>query len=674
MKRKRISKLLLVCTIFMVILNAASTKIQTVAAPSLKSIDNNYLTPGEYQLLDQIFRTHLNYFLSADAVAQFGLPLTAFKVGDRSRFGYSNPTEWGYVIQAWMAAAERGVITYQAAEQKILNALNTLDILQNSDTQNYQGLFYPYYKVTDPQENDLLLPYQDGDSRIPSGDDALLYASLLVTEGWAHYHVNPIIEALAKKIKDRMQFRQFLVKDGGDLYLAHQIDAKTNQLSVQRWEIYADEAAVVAWVAYISGAVSFAEYQKLIGSMRRAPAFWQSCQDKTYIVPEAAKYNTMFPWGVRSYAGFPVGKFDTPQETRNNYSKSIITAAKAHLDYGGCLNVDYPGFSDAMTQTGGGVALVGGYVPPNLDGVVPNQAPEYIVPYAFFVPFNALPELDVELHARLILKINQLIGDQAGYYHNSGGYPYGFEVVASPYADVISFPGADDGRLIFETLSEAYVVLSLFNTLQLDDDGPTFVNFALELPGVREKMIAVLDFLYPPPTLFLPLINTNYPPLPEWHEIGTFNFSSSGISPIEERSIRIPGEFIGSGPNTILIEVTDPPLSNHWLIWDSLDLKTADQQVIWVLGENEAPPDYSPTAYDEFDPNSPFAEHYTVGVNPVSDFPKEINDSSLAKIYIHFTLPTSYAGQAEYWLFLDTIFASHDDILDCNLKVSVIAQ
>ena len=66
-----------------------------------------YLTPEQYDVLDEKFRVHMNYFLSPEVISAGGLPLTAYKVGDRARFGYSNPTEWGYFIQAWIAAAGR---------------------------------------------------------------------------------------------------------------------------------------------------------------------------------------------------------------------------------------------------------------------------------------------------------------------------------------------------------------------------------------------------------------------------------------------------------------------------------------------------------------------------------------------------------------------------------------
>ena len=57
-------------------------------------VSQAYLAPEEYALLTELFATHLNYFLSAEVITVSGLPLTAYKVGNRARYDWSNPTEW----------------------------------------------------------------------------------------------------------------------------------------------------------------------------------------------------------------------------------------------------------------------------------------------------------------------------------------------------------------------------------------------------------------------------------------------------------------------------------------------------------------------------------------------------------------------------------------------------
>lgn len=472
-----------------------SSKLQQTASKP------RYLEPQQYAVLDEMFRVHLNYFLSSAVITSFGFPMTAYKVGNRARFGYSNPTEWGYVWQAWIAAAERDLITKEEAASKLKGALSTLEALQQDPNESYRGLPYPFYKMTAPDGKDLSAPHRDPDPNIPSGDNALLYASLLIVEGWGRRVKDQELWELAKRIRERMSFRMFLRQSGSCLYLAHTLNANTGQLSSSNWDIYADEGGITAWIAYLSGSISFEEYQKLTRCQHRHSASWTSCTGETFTVREAAWFNAMFTWSVRSLAGFPIGSFDVPEGTKSLYSKeSLVPAAQAHLAYGDCVGVYHPAFSDAMSQAENGKGLVGWiqgwFIPPNLAGRV-GIIPRYAVPHAFFVPFNALPDLPPATKARLVAEIVKLKEDKAGYYHDSEPYPFGFEVIASPHKDDISYKGADDGRNVFETLSEAYIALSLFNALQLSDSGPTFYSLAAGVPEYEAMVCQSLRFLYP---------------------------------------------------------------------------------------------------------------------------------------------------------------------------------
>jgi hypothetical protein len=462
---------------------------------------HNHLKPEEYVVLDEMYRVHMNYFLNTETTTAFGFPMTAYKVGNRARFGYSNPTEWGYAWQAWIAAAERGIISKAEAASRLRKALTTLEALQQNSDEIYQGLPYPFYKMTDPDGRDLPTPHRDPDPNIPSGDNALLYASLLIVEGWGRKLGDQTLWEQAQRIRERMNFRMFLRRSGSCLSLAHTLNANTGQLSTSNWDIFADEGGVVAWIAYLSSSVSFDEYKTLTGCQHRRSANWTSCTGQTYIVKEAAWFNAMFTWSVRSLAGFPIGAFAVPDGTQSLYSKeSLVPTARAHLVYADCVGIDHPAFSDAMSQAENGQGLVGWiqgwFIPPNLAGQV-GSAPRHAVPHAFFVPFNALPDLPPETRDRLVAEILELQEDKAGYYHDSGPYPFGFEVIASPRKDDINYKGADDGRNIFETLSESYTALPLFNALQLSDGKPTFYTFTAEVPGYEGKVREVLQYLYP---------------------------------------------------------------------------------------------------------------------------------------------------------------------------------
>lgn len=463
-----------------------------------------YLTSAEYDLLDELFRVHVAYFLSSEVVTHFGFPMTAYKVGNRARFGYSNPTEWGYTWQSWIAAAERNVITQGEALIKLKQALSVLEQLQQDSGQSYRGFPYPFYKMTDPGGKDLPAPHRDPDPNVPSGDNALLYASLVILEGWARRVGDVELQELAARIRARMDFRIFLSStDGRCLWLAHTLNALTGALSSSKWDIYADEGGVVAWIAFLSGAIDVEQYLRLTACQHRRRVSWTSCVGETYIVEEGAWFNAMFTWGVRSLAGFPIGDFDAPESLRCPYSKkSLVPAVQAHLAYGDCIGIDHPAFSDAMSQAEDGRGLVGWlqdwFFPPNLARVV-GARPRHAVPHALFVPFNALPDLPEETKTRLISEIVELKTDRAGYYHDIGPFGFGFEVLASPYADDVDYAGADDGRGVFETLSHAYIALSLFNALQLCEGRPTFVDFAREVPGYEEALRIALRLLYPSP-------------------------------------------------------------------------------------------------------------------------------------------------------------------------------
>lgn len=473
---------------------------------SMNSTRQGYLSDNEYNLLEELFETHIQYFLSNMVITSHGLPLTAFKPGDRARYGWSNPTEWGYYMQTMIVAAERGIIPQSEAVDRITTTVNTMIALQADTNQNYFGMFYPFYTVVDSNGNDLPMPIHDGNIWIPSGDLALLYASLTITEGWSKGIGNLTLEAALRSVKDDMDFRMFLVEEGDYLYLSHLINAQTGELAPSRWDVYPDEGGIVTWVAYLSDSITFEEFQVLIESQMREPAFWQDCEGILHTVKEAAWFNAMFPWGVRSLAGFSIGSFDSPYGSKSRYSaESFIPSVKAHWAYGDCLGIDYPFFSDAMTQSHNGIGLVGRYTPPNLANQFPDYPPEHVMPHAIFIPLNALPDLDTETKNRLFEEIEEIMNDMVRYYHDMDDVnPFGFEVISSPYKDDLDYTGADEGRPIFETLSQAYIVLSLFNALQLEDDEPTNYDFASQVPGYGQKTRKVLNYLYP--TIYLPVV------------------------------------------------------------------------------------------------------------------------------------------------------------------------
>ncbi|MFA5930885.1 MAG: GLUG motif-containing protein [archaeon] len=440
------------------------------------------LSTQQYNDLSAIMNTHFDYFLSSTAVTVYGMPVGAYKVGDRSRFGYSNPTEWGYLLQAYIAAAERGKITKSAALAKITTTLNTVKALQDTAGQNYNYLFYPYYKVTASYYPGVdVFPYHDSSPDIPSIDNGLFYQSLVIVDGWAIDNNYSALSTLSKSIYSRMKFDGFIFTQGTNKYAAHIINANTGLRGASKWDVYADEGGLMAVIEYLSGSTDLSTFTTLISSQMRSSATWNGIT-----VKEAAWFSSMFTWGVRSLAGIPV--------IGTSYSKdSFVPATEAQLAYGTLLGVTYPGFSDAMTQ-----GFVGYYLPPNLSGQVPSTAPAHSTPHAFFLPLNVLPDLKQTTLDILMTKISMVKDDNAGYYFNTGTYPFGFVVTTSPYANQTSYNGVNtsDGKNIFETLSQSYIALSAFNALQYQDGSKDFQYFLKKVPGVKSKVDSVQNVLY----------------------------------------------------------------------------------------------------------------------------------------------------------------------------------
>ncbi len=494
--RKKLTAFFFLCTLLILPLNSE----KSFALDELPALGPHpFLTSEQYTLLDEMLKTHLNYFLSSDAMTSSGFPLGAYREGNRGQYNYSNPTEWGYAILAWIVAADRGIISVTNASSRIEKSLDTMIRLQNDPSQSYRSLFYPYYYVTTPAGVDLTTPYHDANVFIPSIDNGFLYTSLLIAQGWANVNGLSTIETKALSISKKMNFRIFL--DARKEYLKHVVDATTGKQGSSQWDVYADEGGMMAWIIYVSDSITIDEYKNIISVMKKSPRQWNDI-----IVKEAAWFNAMFTWGVRSLSGFPVAKWETGLE--NQYSNaSFANVVKAHLAFGNLRGVDYPAFSDAMTQPGG----VGFYTPPNLANEVPASVSAHATPHAFFIPFNIGPDLDPADINALITKIGDLKNDTAHYYHNGsdGHKPFGFEVTTSIIKNNAAYT-PPVARFIFETLSAAYTVLSIDQGLNIHDGKPTFLYYAAKNTGYFTKVQNALSYLYSS-TGLVRRVPTDYP-------------------------------------------------------------------------------------------------------------------------------------------------------------------
>ena len=470
----------------------------------------------------------------------------------------------------------------------------------------------------------------------------------------------------------RWTFIFLTVRNNESVYLDHLLNVESGKLSGHHWDVYADEGGLVAWVAFKSGGVTWEEYQSITESQMRRSSTWISpCTAKTYVVEEAAWFNAMFTWGSRALHGFPAGELDGPAGTASRYTAAAFApAVEAHLDYGECvLGIDYPIISDSPSQADDEAGLVGRYTPPNLAGEETTETPEHIATHGPFVPFNSGPALSSATLERLIDIIEKLKTDAAGYYHDddspeSSIPPYGFEVIASPFYNDIAYEGADQGRGVFETLNQAFIVLSLFNGLQLNEGEALFSTYAAQDPEHELAMQQTLQYLYPTPSV-------------PWCVVGDFIFGSdrSPGDPSDyppQQDVRIRADCVKPGSNTILLEAVQPAKAYRWLVWDSLSLASASGDVIWALGEDEAPPDHTGNAFDEFDDTLPFSIDFDVETMGADDFPFQLNDNALPQVYITFEL-TPARSERDLILDLDTLYATHDDVDSFTIRVQVNA-
>ncbi|MFH0953619.1 MAG: Ig-like domain-containing protein, partial [Verrucomicrobiota bacterium] len=444
-------------------------------------------------MLLTVLDTSLNFYLSTNAVHHDGFPLTALKVTDRPRYGYSNPTEWGLAIQAWIAAAEIGKIAKTSAAARIETSLNTMLALQADPSQFKYGLFYPYYTVVGADGRDVPFPYHDAYHELPSGDCALLWGSVNVAEGWLRQNGFTQIVAKAVSMKDAMDFRSCYRVLGGTNYgIAMLINADTGNLSASTWNNWADEGGLVNAVSYTAGSTTLDEFDLILSCQNRPPRTWSGVTTR-----ESAWFSAAFTWPQRTMLGFPMFG-DARERIYGIYS--FIPAGRGHFLYADYAGIDYAGFSDAMTQTWLGQALVARYAPPNIPNIVEPTPPAHIQPHGLFVWFGALDVLEDSFVERAFELAVLLKNDSKGYWHASYSQdPYGFEVVASPYMNDAGYNGADDGRFIFETLSQSYTVLPIYEGLQRMSGNRTFQSFASQVPGCTNTTDLLIQRAYPNP-------------------------------------------------------------------------------------------------------------------------------------------------------------------------------
>lgn len=153
----------------------------------------------------------------------------------------------------------------------------------------------------------------------------------------------------------------------------------------------------------------------------------------------------------------------------------------------------------------------------------------------------------------------------------------------------------------------------------------------------------------------------------------TFAF---GLSPEKARQL-VTIQADRPGQYSLVLENANPTWSKHWIIWDYLSLKKRNA-LIWEIGEDETPPDYSDEAFAEFcDPQPPRLQNcsteFVVGLNKPGDFSKELNDGGFPLVKINFNL-TEQQVAPDLTLTLSTLYSTHKDSDNFEMRVTLLHQ
>ena len=236
----------------------------------------------------------------------------------------------------------------------------------------------------------------------------------------------------------------------------------------------------------------------------------------------------------------------------------------------------------------------------------------------------------------------------------------------------------DDAYSIQETSDKSYILAGRTESYGSGSDDDWLIKFSSE-----SNATPLVETLANDTWNYLKTFNENHLPL-NWYRIDInesgryFNPAEVGfyaLSPIlsYDMGLDCDGDGIFEPKNAYLQEDDwDCSINRTSSTLNRIEALSTYQQSandIWKLGDNEAPPDYSPAAFDEFNQTKPFNPHYYISTN-ISDFPKEINDGDFIQIFIHFNL-TKEEADNEQLLFLDTLDTTHGNVHYFNLRIKV---
>ncbi len=183
------------------------------------SEENNYLIPDNYQ------ENRKDYVVDRTSSTNIGLSFTAI-----------------------ITAYDLGIIDKQSAKLKIVNILNTIDMLEK-----YKGNLYNWYNIKTLQP----LNYN-----ISSVDNGNYIAYLYVLKTFCGSELNDTI--LANRVQQNIDNLDFsILYDYNKQLFSIEYNAKTNELSKSYYDLLASESRILSYVAIAKGDIPYKNWYSL---------------------------------------------------------------------------------------------------------------------------------------------------------------------------------------------------------------------------------------------------------------------------------------------------------------------------------------------------------------------------------------------------------------------------
>lgn len=403
-------------------------------------------------VLDKTF----NYFVDPNAMnLTHGLPRTGYNPYNLSEKGHSNPTEWGYYLNALIIGRDFEYISSDDFHSKIRTSLNTILTLQA--TQGYQGQFFAFYYVKNIYGNNIF-PIQDvSQNFLPSIDNAFLAGSLKILREYAFENCFSDIAILADSILSAMDFRMYW--DSTRKQFSHGLTMPGGSFLNAYWDVYANETHYLTELAAKRGDITALEMQENLSSLNSGAGWYVDHNDFTIVVNPCNWDGSLFTYLMPGIF-MPVNENDFGLN-------SALPAIIGQLLWARDNALQYFGWTDIMASN-----TIEGGAPPSLHrsqigweqeiGIYPN-----IGPYSFFLPLNLISE---NSGSDIKNSVVDICLDKANSLFQTNLWSNNFD----PSLDLGYFIRADingiDNAHYFGTLDQFYILGSIFNYFRNQSD------------------------------------------------------------------------------------------------------------------------------------------------------------------------------------------------------------